>query len=208
MGIIKKFFNNAGRPEGILGKFMVSGMNKGHAKIAEWGLSSFDEGSDPRRIIELGCGGGQNVKNLLEKYPGARIMAFDYSEVSLAKTRSVNKDAVEDGRVRLRKGNVGELPFKDERFDMATAFETVYFWPGPVLSFKEVWRVLKPGGVFIIVNASDGTTKVDKRWSNMIDHMRLYTKKDLEDYLYDAGFKNVIIEHNADKHWLCAKAYK
>ena len=135
-------------------------------------------------------------------------MAFDYSEVSLAKTKSLNKEAVEDGSVRLRKGNVEELPFKDDRFDLATAFETVYFWPGPVLSFKEVWRVLKPGGVFIITNESDGLGKMDKRWAKLIDRRRIYTVKDLEDYLYDAGFKNVVIEHEADKHWVCAKAYK
>ncbi len=208
MGIIKKFFNNTSRPEGLLGKFMVNGMNIGHSKGAEWGLSKFDEEIQARRIIELGCGGGQNVKRLLEKYPNAKIMAFDYSEVSLAKTKSLNKEAVEDGSVRLRKGNVEELPFKDDRFDLATAFETVYFWPGPVLIFKEVWRVLKPGGVFIITNESDGLGKMDKRWAKLIDRMRIYTVKDLEDYLYDAGFKNVVIEHEADKHWVCAKAYK
>lgn len=208
MGIIKKFFNNTGKPEGLLGKFMVNGMNLGHARGSEWGLSKFDDDIKPRRIIELGCGGGQNVKKLLEKYPNAKIMAFDHSEVSLAKTKALNKDAVEDGIVRLRKGDVGELPFKDDRFDLATAFETVYFWPGPVLSFKEVWRILKPGGVFIITNESDGLGKMDRKWSKLIDQMRIYTVKDLEDYLYDAGFKNVVIEHDPDKHWICAKAYK
>jgi ubiquinone/menaquinone biosynthesis C-methylase UbiE len=38
------------------------------------------------------------------------------------------------------------LPFKDEKFDLATAFETIYFWPDLVNDFKEVNRVLKSGG--------------------------------------------------------------
>ncbi len=36
----------------------------------------------------------------------------------------------------------------DARFDAVTACETVYFWPGMQESFREVRRVLKPGGAW------------------------------------------------------------
>ena len=39
---------------------------------------------------------------------------------------------------------------------MATAFETVYFWPEIEKSFAEVRRILSPGGIFLIVNEDDG----------------------------------------------------
>ena len=42
-------------------------------------------------------------------------------------------------------------------FDLATAFETAYFWPGLEKCFGEVCRVLRPGGVFMICIESDGT---------------------------------------------------
>ena len=42
-------------------------------------------------------------------------------------------------------------------YELATAFETIYFWPGLEKCFAEVARILKPGGIFMIVNESDGT---------------------------------------------------
>ena len=61
-------------------------------------------------------------------------------------------------------------------FDLAVAFETVYFWPGPTESFREVWRVLKPGSLFLIVNESDGTNKNDEKWMDIIDGLRIFDK--------------------------------
>lgn len=38
--------------------------------------------------------------------------------------------------------------FTDASFDAVTAFETIYFWPDLPKCFREVYRVLKPGGTF------------------------------------------------------------
>ena len=48
----------------------------------------------------------------------------------------------------MQQASVAELPFEAEQFEVVTAFETVYFWPELVQNFREVYRVLKPGGVF------------------------------------------------------------
>ena len=74
MGIMKKFFNQTRKPEGTLGKLMLSSMNSGHAKMADWGLSHLPELS-PERIVELGCGAGRNAAELLKKYP---LKALDH----------------------------------------------------------------------------------------------------------------------------------
>ena len=42
MGLYKKFVNQTRKPEGFLGKMMVSGMNSGHAKLADWGMDYLD----------------------------------------------------------------------------------------------------------------------------------------------------------------------
>ena len=49
-------------------------------------------------------------------------------------------------------GSVEHMNFTDASFDVVTAFETVYFWPGLPKCFQEVYRVLKPGGIFLICN--------------------------------------------------------
>ena len=39
----------------FLGKMMVNGMNGGHAKMADWGISHLPQ-TDPKEMLEIGCG--------------------------------------------------------------------------------------------------------------------------------------------------------
>lgn len=84
MGLIKKYFSNTRKPDGILGKMMVSGMNKAHAGVSDWGIRHLSS-IQPQTIIELGCGGGRNAAQLLNNFPKATLTALDYSEVSVEK---------------------------------------------------------------------------------------------------------------------------
>ena len=137
MGILKTIFNNTGKPQGLLGKMMVNSMNSGHAGVADWGMSFLDVPA-PAFIADLGCGGGRNAAKLMEKYPAAKLTALDHSEISVEKTRQVNQAAIHSGRCIVLQGDVSHMPFEDEAYDLITAFETVYFWPGPEKSFQEV----------------------------------------------------------------------
>ena len=67
MGLLSKFFSNARKPEGFLGKIMVNGMNGGgHAAMANWALAMVTIGRDDR-ILDIGCGGGANIARLLQR---------------------------------------------------------------------------------------------------------------------------------------------
>lgn len=208
MGLMKNFFQQTRKPEGFLGKMMVGGMNGGgHAKLADWGMSHLGE-TGPAYIAELGCGGGRNAGELLKRYPSARLTALDYSDVSVAKAREYNKKAIKEGRCSVVQGNVAKLPFGDETFDLATAFETVYFWPGLKTCFKEVFRVLKPGGTFLITNESDGTDETSLKFEKIIDGMKCYTAEQLTEYLKAAGFSEIKRDHHPDKPWITVVAKK
>ena len=66
---------------------MVSGMNSGsHAKLADFGFSLLGE-ENFKRIVDLGCGGGRNVGELLRRYPAAHVTGVDYSAVSVEKAK-------------------------------------------------------------------------------------------------------------------------
>ena len=206
MGLLKKFFAQTRKPEGFLGKLMVGGMNGGgHARLADWGLSHLD-GSMPGQIAELGCGGGRNAKELLRRYPGAKLTALDYSEVSVEKTKKTNKSEIDAGRCAVVQGSVAELPFAEGQFELATAFETVYFWPGLETCFAEVFRVLKPGGRFLICNESDGTDATSLKFEKMIDGMKCYTAEQLTAALRSAGFSEVKTERHPSRPWLMVLA--
>ena len=207
MGLLKKYVSQTRKPEGFLGKLMIDGMNGGHAKLADWGISHLD-GISASEMVELGCGGGRNAGELLKRYPTAKLTALDYSELSVEKTRKFNKEEIASGRCAVIQGNISSLPFEAEEFDLATAFETVYFWPGLENCFAEVYRVLKPGGYFLICNESDGTDKTSLRFEKIIDGMKCYTAEQLADALLKAGFSEVRTEHHPKNPWLTVMAKK
>lgn len=206
MKLLSKIFSNARKPEGFWGRMMVAGMNGGsHAAMASWGLDFSGVPADGE-ILDIGCGGGANLKRLMQRSPKAKVTGVDYSPVSVEKSRSVNADAIASGRCKVLEASVESLPFEDNTFAMVTAFETVYFWPDIENSFAEVRRILAPGGRFLIVNEDDGLTSNNEKWEKLIDGMHTYTPDELKNHLTAAGFKDIAIHQKDAKHWLAVTA--
>ena len=207
MALLRKFFNQTRKPEGFLGKLMLSGMNSGHAKLADWGLAHLPELSVPA-AVDLGCGGGRNAGELLKKYPAAHVTAVDYSPLCVEKAKAYNRAMIAAGRCTVLQGNVADLALPAESFDLATAFETVYFWPGLQKCFAEAAKVLKPGGYFLICNESDGTDPTGTKFETIIDGMKSYTAQEIEAALKAAGFSQVTTDHHPAKPWIAVLAKK
>ena len=199
------FFENTRNPVGLGGKIMVALMNLGHSPVARWGLR-FLELTPDAEVLDCGCGGGANIKRLLKLCPKGTVWGIDYSPVSVEKSKRVNEAAVTKGRCDVLRASVTELPFESEQFNAVTAFETVYFWPDLPQCFREVWRVLKSGGTFLICNESNGDTDRDEKWTEIIGGMTIYQDTDLKAYLEQAGFHDVQIHKK--KSWLCVTARK
>ena len=200
------FFENTRKPVGLGGKIMVAMMNLGHSPVARWGLRFLELTLDAK-VLDCGCGGGANIKRLLKKCPQGIVKGIDYSPVSVEKAKKVNEDAILNGRCVILQGNVADLIFAANQFDLVTAFETVYFWPDLLQSFREIHRVLKPGGMFLICNECGGDNEKDEKWTEKIDGMTIYKDVQLKDMLEQAGFRNIQI-HKREKGWLCITAQK
>ena len=147
------FFENTRKPVGLGGKIMVAMMNLGHSPVAQWGLQFLNVAPDAK-VLDCGCGGGANMKRLLKKCPQGIVKGIDYSPVSVEKARSLNRAAIQEGRCVVWQGSVERIIFAKDWFDAVTAFETVYFWPDLPQCFREVYRVLKPGGKLLICNGA------------------------------------------------------
>ena len=201
------FFENTRKPVGFGGKIMVAMMNLGHSPVARWGLQFLNAAPDAK-VLDCGCGGGANIKRLLKKCPEGIVKGIDYSPISVEKSKKVNEAAIAEGRCTVLQGSVADMIFAGDWFDAVTAFETVYFWPGPTESFREVCRVLKPNGLFLIVNESDGTNRSDEKWLDVIEGLQIFDKAQLSNFLKDAGFSKIIVDHDETKHRLCIMAMK
>ena len=199
------FFENTRKPTGLGGKLMVAMMNLGHRPVARWGLRFLNAAPDAR-VLDCGCGGGANMKRLLKKCLQGIVKGIDYSPVSVEKSKKVNKAAIAEGRCAILQGSVADMIFADGWFDAVTAFETVYFWPELPRCFREVYRVLKPGGTFLICNECSGDRAEDEKWTEKIDGMTIYKDTELKAHLEQTGFHEVQIYKK--KSWICVTARK
>ena len=75
------FTDNFGHPKGLLGRLMLISMDKEHLPMAEWGFTQFTipESAD---IIDIGCGGGYNIKRMLNLCKQGKIVGFDLTQTS------------------------------------------------------------------------------------------------------------------------------
>ena len=199
------FFENTRKPAGFGGKLMVVMMTLRRCPESRGSLR-FPALPPDDKVLDCGCGGGVNIRRLLKKCPQGIVKGIDYSLVSVEKTKKVNETAIADGRCAVLQGSVADMMFADNWFDAVTAFETVYFWPDLPRCFREVYRVLKVGGTFLICNEANGDTDKDERWTEIIGGMTIYKDTELKAYLEQAGFHEVQIHKK--KGWLCVSAQK
>ncbi len=107
-----------------------------------WGLTHLPKG-EPDEILEIGCGGEGMWTRLLKKYPSSKVTAIDYSSVSVDAPTKYNKKAIASGRCVVKLGDVSALEFPKEKYGLATAFETIYFWPGLEGALRRFFAYLK-----------------------------------------------------------------
>lgn len=204
----KRLLQNTREPKGVGGWLTVTRMNGGHhAELADWGFANI-EAADDADSLDIGCGGGANLKRLLAQCPAGTVTGIDYSPVSVRKATRANRRAVADGRCRVVEGDVAALPFPERSFDIITAVETVYFWPDIAQAFAQVLRVLKPGGIFMVLNEADGLNPTATGNEPLVEGLVIYTSDQLEDLMREAGFVGICTVARPERSWICVTGSK
>ncbi|MEA4925670.1 MAG: class I SAM-dependent methyltransferase [Syntrophomonadaceae bacterium] len=87
------------------------------------------------------------------------ITCLDYSEDMLeqAKKRLLYNSA---GNIFFHQGDVGNMPFKDEMFDIVLSMNGFHVFPDKAKAFSEIYRVLKKGGSFLACFYIGGQSKI------------------------------------------------
>ncbi|OCA82917.1 class I SAM-dependent methyltransferase [Pseudobacillus wudalianchiensis] len=198
MNLLNKLIEQAKNPDGIVGSFMLRIMNTAHTEMNKWALGNTKIG-EASIVLDVGCGGGKTMQLLSNINKKGKIYGIDYSEQAVKDSIRANKIDVASGKVNIQQASVIDIPFPENFFDIITAFQTHYFWSDLETSIKEVFRVLKEDGCFLI------TAELYK----INYHMKSYkTKEEIEQLLKNTGFAVVRINENANKKWICIKGIK
>ena len=199
--------NQCRKPTGWLGRFVLWSMNSSHSKLTDWGLGHISVGKDDT-ILDVGCGGGRTVGKLAKIAPEGKVYGVDYSEESVAASKRTNAREIDARRVEVRHGSVSRLPFSDGMFDLVTGVETHFFWPDLPGDVREVFRVLKPGGTFLLIaevygGAQTKAGQLAKKYAPQTG-MKLLTVEEHRELFDEAGYSDVRVIEERGKGWICA----
>lgn len=106
--------------------------------------------SEKSNILELGCGKGFNTSILAGKNRSSKFYGIDISKIQL---KYAMKKMKYSNNVEFNYGDFQNLKFENDYFDLVFAVESVCYSEDIETLMKEVNRVLKKGGVFIIFDA-------------------------------------------------------
>lgn len=159
-----------------------------------WLASSLmDVASEPSRILDLGCGQGQDSVYFAEK--GHQVVAVDFSEYALERFSAAAK-ALEINQVLHDLGNL-PYPFEDASFDIVYAHLSLHYFTAEITRavFAEVARLLRPSGTFSALfnsdrdpECSDATSvRIEDRYLELSpgDRKRYFTESELAALLGD-----------------------
>jgi SAM-dependent methyltransferase len=142
-------------------------------------------------VLELGCGPGQAARMMAATVRHGTVHAIDQSVTMLMQARSRNRQLLREGRLRLYRARVEQLPFGDNSMDKILAVNVAYFWDDPLAVLNEARRVLRPDGILSIY-VTDAA--VMSRWPFAgIDTHRLFDRDELAHTLREAGLPEVDI---------------
>ncbi len=204
------FVRQCRKPRWWLGRLVLARMNSGHSDLTRWGLGHIRIPRDAR-VLDVGCGGGRTIATLAEMATSGTISGIDYSPASVAASRGYNAKRIAEGRVDVQEASVSSLPFDPSTFDVITAIETHYYWPNLPRDLKEILRVLKPGGVLMILAETYKGRRFDWTFRPVMTGLLGATYLSVDEHrqlLTSAGFSDVQVSVEQRKGWICAVGRK
>jgi ubiquinone/menaquinone biosynthesis C-methylase UbiE len=144
------FIARQGRhPHGWLGEIIGRIMAKETAVDNELAIALLQiESCD--HIIDIGTGHGRSSGVMAAHADNGLVVGVDTSDVMLKIAAGRNKAFIDGGRIRLENASSDSLPFAERSFDKAMAMHTLYFWDPAEPHLREIARILKPGGHFVL----------------------------------------------------------
>lgn len=128
-------------------------------------LSAFPQA----KLLDVGCGAGHASFTAAQRV--AEVTAYDLSSQMLevvaeaAKAKGLNN-------VATRQGYAEALPFEDASFDVVISRYSAHHWHDVGQALREVKRVLKPGGIFIIMDVMSPGHPVRDIWLQTVEALR------------------------------------
>lgn len=145
-------------PQGEAGLETASRMAENNAGMIRSCIDQLSLKPDDR-ILEIGPGGGEHLPYLMAKADPLHYTGADISETMIQMATEANEALIGKGQVTFSQLTIQDgyarLPYADNSFDHIFTVNTIYFWDNAAAQALEIYRVLKPGCVFLTSFATE-----------------------------------------------------
>ncbi|HSZ57596.1 MAG TPA: methyltransferase domain-containing protein [Tepidisphaeraceae bacterium] len=140
-------------------------------------------------LIDIGCGGGALLKEALRS--GCRAAGIDHSLDMVRLATRENQKAVDDGRLTVKQATADHLPFAQGQFTCASMTGVLGFLPDALAAFRELHRVLRPGGRIVVFGSDPSLRGTPAAPEPIASRLCFYDDAQLARLALDAGFRDV-----------------
>ena len=161
------------------------------------------------RVLDVGCGPGIVVQ-ALARHAG-KVVGCDLTPAMLEKARERAATARLEN-VEFVPANAESLPFENSLFDVVVSRSAVHHFPAPGAVFREMARVVRPGGRVITVDVMSAEADEESALHNALEtlrdpsHVRMLPRSELHRLLAEAGLQVencvVWVNHREFGEWM------
>lgn len=170
-------------------------------------------------IFDAGTGTAQIPLELVKRGLPAMVTATDLAEQMLIVARQNVNNAGYAESIRLQRADCKQLTTADDTFDVVMSNSIVHHIPEPRQVLAELWRILKPGGLFFVrdlMRPSDQVTLDDlvQTYAGASNHHQqqmfreslhaALTVDEVRDLLAQVGIPSSSVKATSDRHWTIA----
>lgn len=156
-----------------------------------------------KKLLDLGTGTGKVIQALYKSEPNMEYHGLDYSAEMLGKIEK-------HFPFHLQQGVIEDLKYSDDSFDIVTARMVFHHSHDPIRAAKEAFRVLKPGGQFIICEGVPPNKECFDFYTRMFsfkENRNSFLQDDLTNLLHYSGFcqifaKTIFMKNMSLNNWL------
>jgi ubiquinone/menaquinone biosynthesis C-methylase UbiE len=178
----------AGHPTGILGRLVARIMAMETVTINRRVLEVLElaEGS---RVLEVGFGHGRTLARVAGLAPKGFVAGIDISSEMVQMAHRHNRNSIAKGLMEVKRASSDRIPYSDESFDRVYAVHTLYFWNDPLAHLREIHRVCRAGGRFVLAFGPREDEHSVAAFPESVYHF--YAIEETQRLISNAGFSNV-----------------
>lgn len=183
---VAKMFDGISHRYDLLNRLLSAGID---VRWRQKALRMLERHIQPSQVLDVATGTADLALALGDRWPEASVMGVDISEGMLAKGRQKIKNAGLALRLELRTADAENLPFENDQYDAVTVAFGVRNFENLERGLFELARVLRPGGVLMVLEFSRPGSWIVRQGMNFYSHTLMpalggWLSKDRAAYTY------------------------